>query len=159
MTIKICCVGKLKESFFIEGCAEYVKRLSRYCDVRVIEVADEKAPESLSDAEARQMREKEGTRLLSAIQPKDHVVALTIDGKRYSSEGFAAHMENLETSGTRTVVFAIGGSTGLADPVLKRADETMSLSDLTMPHRIARLVLLEQIYRSYKIRRNEAYHK
>lgn len=159
MTIKICCVGKLKESFFIEGCAEFTKRLSRYCELRVCEVADEKAPETLSAAEMRQVREREGTRLLSVIDPKDHVIAMTIDGKRYSSEHFAAHMEDLEMNGVRTIDFVIGGSTGLSDPVIRRADETMSLSDLTMPHRIARLVLLEQIYRSYKIRRNEAYHK
>lgn len=157
--IKICCVGKLKESFFIEGCAEYVKRLSRYCEIRVLEVADEKAPETLSAAEARQVRDREGARLLSVIDPKDRVIALTIDGKRYSSERFAQHMEELESGGIRTVAFVIGGSTGLSDAVLKRADETMSLSDLTMPHRIARLVLLEQIYRSFKIRRHEAYHK
>ena len=159
MLIRICCVGKLKESFFIEGCAEYVKRLSRYCDIRVCEVADEKAPETLSAAEERQVREKEGARLLSVIEPKDHVIALAINGKRYTSERFAAHMEDLETNGARAVAFVIGGSTGLSDSVLKRADENMSLSDLTMPHRIARLVLLEQVYRSYKIRRNEAYHK
>ncbi len=159
MTIKICCVGKLKESFFIEGCAEFAKRLSRYCELRVCEVADEKAPETLSAAEMRQVREREGCRLLSVIDPKDHVIAMTIDGKRYSSERFASHMEDLEANGVRTIDFVIGGSTGLSDAVISRADETMSLSDLTMPHRIARLVLLEQIYRSYKIRRNETYHK
>ena len=159
MMIKICCVGKLKESFFIESCAEFAKRLSRYCELRVCEVADEKAPESLSAGETRLVREKEGNRLLSVIDPKDHVIAMTIDGKRYSSERFAAHMEDLEANGVRTIDFVIGGSTGLSDPVIRRADETMSLSDLTMPHRIARLVLLEQIYRSYKIRRNETYHK
>ncbi len=159
MMIKICCVGKLKDSFFVEGCAEYIKRLSRYCELRVCEVADEKAPETLSAAETRLVREKEGNRLLTVIEPKDHVIAMTIDGKRYSSERFAKHMEDMEANGVRTIAFAIGGSTGLSDAVIRRADETMSLSDLTMPHRIARLVLLEQIYRSYKIRRNEAYHK
>ncbi len=159
MMIKICCVGKLKESFFVEGCAEFVKRLSRFCEIRICEVADEKAPETLSAAEMRQVREKEGTRLLSVIDPRDHVIAMAIEGKRYSSERFAARMEELERKGVRTIAFVIGGSTGLSESVMKRADETMSLSDLTMPHRIARLVLLEQIYRSYKIRKNEAYHK
>ncbi len=159
MTVKICCVGKLKELFFVDACAEFVKRLSRYCTVKICEVADEKAPETLSPAEEEQVRQREGERLLSAIDPKDTVIALAIGGRRYTSEAFAAHLETLEDRGARTLAFVIGGSLGLSQKVLARADETLSLSDMTFPHRIARLVLLEQIYRAYKIRRKEAYHK
>lgn len=159
MTIKICCVGKLKDAFYAEGCAEYQKRLSRFCTVRVVEVADEKAPETLSAAEAEKVKAREGERLLGAIDPKDIVIALTIGGRRYTSEAFSAHLEALETGGAKSVAFVIGGSLGLSEAVLRRANETLSLSDLTLPHRLARLVLSEQLFRAYKIRRNEAYHK
>ncbi|MBR0082249.1 MAG: 23S rRNA (pseudouridine(1915)-N(3))-methyltransferase RlmH [Clostridia bacterium] len=159
MTVKLCCVGKLKESYFIEACAEYQKRLGRFCTLKIAEVADERAPETLSAAEEAQVKAREGERLLGAIDPKDYVIALAIGGKRYTSESFAAHLESLETRGTRSVAFVIGGSLGLGDAVLRRADETLSLSDMTLPHRIARLVLLEQLFRAYKIRRGEAYHK
>lgn len=159
MTIKICCVGKLKETFFADACAEYAKRLSRYCTVKVLEAADEKAPATLSAAEEEQVKAREGERLLAFIDPKDTVIALTIGGKRYSSETFAAHLQKLEEEGARSVAFLIGGSLGLGRTVLQRADETLSLSDMTLPHRIARLVLLEQIFRSFKIRHGETYHK
>lgn len=159
MNIKICCVGKLKERYFTDACDEYRKRLSRFCTLTVAEVADEKAPETLSRAEEEQVKAREGERLLAAIDPRDYVIALAVGGKRYTSEALAARMEALETRGARTLAFVIGGSIGLSDAVLKRADETLSLSDLTLPHRIARLVLLEQLYRTYKIRRGEAYHK
>lgn len=159
MTIKICCVGKLKEAYFIDACAEFQKRLGRFCTLKVVEVADERAPDSLSPAEEAQVKSREGERLLAAIDPKDVVIALAIGGRRYTSEAFAAHLESLETRGARTVAFVIGGSLGLGDAVLRRADETLSLSDMTLPHRIARLVLLEQLFRAYKIRRKETYHK
>lgn len=159
MTIKICCVGKLKEAYFIDACAEFQKRLGRFCTLKVVEVADERAPDSLSLAEEAQVKSREGERLLAAIDPKDVVIALAIGGRRYTSEAFAAHLESLETRGARTVAFVIGGSLGLGDAVLRRADETLSLSDMTLPHRIARLVLLEQLFRAYKIRRKETYHK
>ena len=159
MTIKIVCIGKLKERFYIEGCEEYCKRLSRFCTVKILESSDEKAPEELSAAEEEKVKQKEGERLLSSIDPKDRVIALTIGGKRYTSESFAKHLEQLEDGGTRSIAFVIGGSLGLSKEVLARADETLSLSDMTLPHRLARLVLLEQLFRTYKIRRNEAYHK
>lgn len=159
MTIKICCVGKLKEAYFIDACAEFQKRLGRFCTLKVAEVADERAPDSLSAAEEAQVKSREGERLLAAIDPKDVVIALAIGGRRYTSEAFAAHLESLETRGARTIAFVIGGSLGLGDAVLRRADETLSLSDMTLPHRIARLVLLEQLFRAYKIRRKETYHK
>mgnify|MGYP000847486248 CR=1 FL=1 len=159
MNIKLCCVGKLKESFFVDACAEYQKRLARYCTLQVYEVADEKAPESLHPADEARVKEKEGARLLATLDPKDVVVALAIGGKTYTSEAFAKRLGDWEDGGTRTVAFVIGGSLGLSPAVLARADETLSLSAMTLPHRIARLVLLEQLFRGYKIRRNETYHK
>lgn len=158
MHIHLCCVGKLKERFYEEGCGEYVKRLGRYCRLTLTEVADEKAPEELSLKEQMQVKEREGKRILSAIGPKEHVIALAIGGKKYTSEKMAERIGVLESQG-KEVCFVIGGSLGLSEEVLRRADETLSLSDLTLPHRLARLVLLEQLYRCFKILHHEAYHK
>ena len=158
MNIHLCCVGKLKERFFTEGCAEYAKRLTRYCRCRETEVPDEKAPEELSLREQAQVREKEGRRLLAAIGPREYVIALAIGGKTYTSEALAAHLEELEGRG-REVCFVIGGSLGLSESVLKRADRKVSFSRLTFPHQLMRVILLEQIYRSYRIIKGEPYHK
>lgn len=158
MHIHLCCVGKLKERFYEEGCGEYVKRLSRYCRLTVTEVADEKAPEELSLKEQVQVKEREGKRILSAVGPREHVIALAIGGKKYTSEKMAERIGALESQG-KEVCLIIGGSLGLSEEVLLRADETLSLSDLTLPHRLARLVLLEQLYRCFKILHHEAYHK
>ncbi len=158
MHIHLCCVGKLKERFYEEGCGEYIKRLSRYCRLSVTEVADEKAPEELSLKEQVQVKEREGKRLLSAMGPKEHVIALAIGGKKYTSEKMAERIGTLESQG-KEVCLVIGGSLGLSEEVLRRADETLSLSDLTLPHHLARLVLLEQLYRCFKILHHEAYHK
>ncbi len=158
MHIHLCCVGKLKERFYEEGCGEYSKRLSRYCRLTITEAADEKAPEELSLKEQVQVKEREGKRILSAIGPKEHVIALAIGGKKYTSEKMAERIGVLESQG-KEVCFVIGGSLGLSEEVLRRADETLSLSDLTLPHRLARLVLLEQLYRCFKILHHEAYHK
>lgn len=158
MNIHLCCVGKLKERFYEEGCGEYIKRLGRYCRLTVTEVADEKAPEELSQKEQVQVKEKEGKRLLSAIGAKEHVIALAIGGKKYTSEKMAERIGTLESQG-KEVCLVIGGSLGLSNEVLSRANETLSLSDLTLPHRLARLVLLEQLYRCFKILHHEAYHK
>ena len=158
MNVTILTVGKLKERFFEEGCAEYAKRLARYCVLRVREAADEKAPESLSPAQEEQVKDREGKRLLSLLDPRDHVIALTVTGKTYTSEGLAERMGALRDQG-RNVSFLIGGSLGLSQEAVSRADEELSLSKLTLPHRLARLVLLEQLYRSFKILNHETYHK
>jgi 23S rRNA (pseudouridine1915-N3)-methyltransferase len=158
MNVTILTVGKLKERFFEEGCAEYAKRLARYCVLRVREAADEKAPESLSPAQEEQVKDREGKRLLSLLDPRDHVIALTVTGKAYTSEGLAERMGALRDQG-RNVSFLIGGSLGLSQEAVSRADEELSLSKLTLPHRLARLVLLEQLYRSFKILNHETYHK
>ena len=158
MNVTILAVGKLKERFFEEGCAEYAKRLARYCILRVREAADEKAPESLSPAQEEQVKDREGKRLLSLLDPRDHVIALTVTGKAYTSEELAERMGALRDQG-RNVSFLIGGSLGLSQEAVNRADEELSLSKLTLPHRLARLVLLEQLYRSFKILNHETYHK
>ena len=159
MNVKIACVGKLKERYFTDAAAEYQKRLSRYLSLTVAEVADEKAPETLSAADAQRALFREGERLLAAIVPDEYVLALAVDGREYSSEAFAGRLFGLFDAGKRTVTFVIGGSLGLSPSVLARADETLSLGKMTYPHRIARILLLEQLYRACKIHRGEAYHK
>ncbi len=158
MNVTILAVGKLKDRFFEEGCGEYQKRLSRYCSLSVREAADEKAPEALSPAQEMQVKEREGKRLLSLLDPRDHVIALTVTGKAYTSEGLAERIGALRDRG-KNVTFLIGGSLGLSPEAVDRADEELSLSKLTLPHRLARLVLLEQLYRSFKILNHETYHK
>ena len=158
MNVTILAVGKLKDRFFEEGCGEYEKRLARYCTLSVREAADEKAPETLSPAQEIQVKEREGKRLLSLLDPKDHVIALTVTGRAYTSEGLAERIGTLRDQG-RNVSFFIGGSLGLSGEAIARADEELSLSKLTLPHRLARLVLLEQLYRSFKILNHETYHK
>ncbi len=159
MNIRILCVGKLKDKFYIEAAAEYSKRLGRYCQIEICEAPDEKTPDSYSDAEARQAMDKEGERLLARIRPGEHVIALCIDGKRMDSVKFSERLTALFDDGRQTVDFVIGGSLGLSQAVLARADERMSMSDMTFPHRLARVMLLEQIYRAFKIRAGETYHK
>ena len=158
MNVRILCVGKLKESYFEDACAEFQKRLSRFCALELVEVADEKAPESLHPKDELLVLDREGKRLLKAIGPKDFVVALAIDGKQMRSEAFAAFLEEKELE-ARPLTFVIGGSLGLSPEIYARADMKLSFSAMTFPHRIARLLLLEQLYRGFKIRRNEAYHK
>ena len=158
MNITILAVGKLKDRFFEEGCAEYSRRLGRYCALTLREAADEKAPEDLSPAQEQQVKEKEGKRLLGMLDPKDHVIALTVTGKAYTSEALAERIGQLRDRG-KNVTFLIGGSLGLSKETVDRADEELSLSKLTLPHRLARLVLLEQLYRSFKILNHETYHK
>jgi len=158
MKIRICCVGKLKESYFTDACAEFQKRLSRFCELEIVEVADEKAPESLHPADEALVKGKEGKRILKAIGAKDFVVALAIDGKQLTSEAFADFLSAREVE-ARPLSFVIGGSLGLSDEVYARANAKLSFSKMTFPHRIARLLLLEQLYRGCKIRAHEAYHK
>jgi 23S rRNA (pseudouridine1915-N3)-methyltransferase len=159
MHIQIVSVGKLKESYLVQGIAEYVKRLGPYARVTLIEVSDEKAPEVLSAAEERQVVGREGERILSQIKDEAHVIALAIDGELWSSEDLAGHLDKLGTYGKSHVNFVIGGSLGLSDAVLKRADKRLSFGRLTYPHQLMRLILVEQIYRAFRINRGEPYHK
>ncbi|KXG08605.1 Ribosomal RNA large subunit methyltransferase H [Anoxybacillus sp. P3H1B] len=159
MNITVLSVGKLKEKYLKQGIEEYVKRLSGYAKMEIIEVADEKAPENLSDQEMKQIKEKEGERILAKISDDMHVIALAIDGKMKSSEEFAIHLDKLATYGTSKIAFVIGGSLGLSEKVMKRANESLSFSKMTFPHQLMRLILLEQIYRAFRINRGGPYHK
>ncbi len=159
MNISFVTVGKLKEKYLKQGMAEYVKRLSAYCKIDIIEVADEKAPEELSDAEMEMVKKKEGQRILSKISPDAYVIALAIEGKQYSSEEFASFLEKLATHGRSKIVFVIGGSLGLSGDVLKRADMRLSFSKMTFPHQLMRLILAEQVYRAFRIMKGQPYHK
>lgn len=159
MKITLLTVGKIKEKYFTSAIAEYSKRLSRYCKLEIIEVADEKTPDKASEALERQIKEKEGKRLLAYIKEDAYVIALAIQGKMLSSEELAKKIERLGVSGKSHIIFIIGGSLGLADEILKRADFLLSFSPMTFPHQLMRVVALEQIYRAYKINQNEPYHK
>ncbi|CAM4300369.1 23S rRNA (pseudouridine(1915)-N(3))-methyltransferase RlmH [Paenibacillus tarimensis] len=159
MHVQIAAVGKLKEKYLADGIAEYAKRLKPYIKFDVIEVPDEKAPETMSAAEEAQVREREGERLLAQIKPDAHVVALAIGGQLWSSEDLAAQLDKLGTYGSSHVVFVIGGSNGLGENVLKRAQQKLSFGRMTLPHQLMRLVLTEQVYRAVKINRGEPYHK
>jgi len=159
MFIQMISVGKLKEKYLIDGIAEYAKRLTPYLNFQMVEVADEKAPDSLSEAEVGIVKAREGERILAHIKSEAHVIALAIDGKLWSSEELAGEIDRLGTYGTSHVVFVIGGSHGLSDDVMRRAQQRMSFGRMTLPHQLMRLVLVEQIYRAVKINRGEPYHK
>ncbi len=159
MQFKVCCVGKLKDAFYVDGCAEYARRLSRFGKVTIAEVPDEKIPDPVSPAEEDRIQDREAERLLAKLLPSDYVIALCTDGKRMTSEQFAAHLQGLADSGRGCAAFLIGGSIGLGRQALERADERLSLSDMTMPHRLCRLFLLEQLFRACKINAGERYHK
>ncbi|TKD67685.1 23S rRNA (pseudouridine(1915)-N(3))-methyltransferase RlmH [Pseudalkalibacillus hwajinpoensis] len=159
MNISIVTVGKLKEKYLKQGIAEYTKRLGPFAKIEVIEVADEKAPENLSETEMTQVKKAEGDRILSKISSDAHVIALAINGKMKTSEQLAHDLDQLATYGKSKVAFVIGGSLGLSEDVLKRANDTLSFSKMTFPHQLMRLVLVEQVYRAFKINRGEPYHK
>ncbi|WZY01873.1 23S rRNA (pseudouridine(1915)-N(3))-methyltransferase RlmH [Bacillus sp. FSL W7-1360] len=159
MDITVLAVGKLKDKYLRVGIEEYKKRLGAYAKIREMEVSDEKAPEHLSQAEMVQVKEKEGVRLLANIAPDAYVIALAIEGKMKTSEQLAENMSKLALHGKSKMVFLIGGSLGLSDACLQRADEQLSFSKLTFPHQLMRLMLLEQVYRSFRIMRGEPYHK
>lgn len=159
MNISIITVGKLKEKYLKQGIDEYLKRLSAYAKIEIIEVPDEKAPEELSETEMLQVKQKEGERILSKIHPDAHVIALAIEGKMKTSEELADGLDKLATYGKSKIAFVIGGSLGLSSEVLQRANEKLSFSKMTFPHQLMRLILVEQVYRAYRILRGEPYHK
>lgn len=159
MNIDIVCVGRIKERYLTDAIAEYSKRLSRYCKLNIIEVADEKTPEHASAGVERQIRAKEGERIAKHLKDGAFVTALAIDGQMLSSEGLAAKVSQLGVQGVSHIQLVIGGSIGLDEAVLKRADYKLSFSKMTFPHQLMRVILLEQIYRAYKINAGEPYHK
>ncbi|MBF7015892.1 23S rRNA (pseudouridine(1915)-N(3))-methyltransferase RlmH [Staphylococcus durrellii] len=159
MKITILTIGKLKEKYWKQAIAEYEKRLGAYTKIEIIEVADEKAPENMSDKEIEQVKAKEGQRLLSKIKDQATVITLEIKGNMLTSEGLAKEIERRMTQGQSDFVFIIGGSHGLHQDVLNRSNYSLSFSKMTFPHQMMRVVLIEQVYRAFKIMRGEAYHK
>lgn len=153
-------VGKIKEKYFADAIREYSKRLSRYCKLEIRELPDEKTPDGAGAALEQQIKEKEGERILSQIKDEGaYVIALAIQGQSLSSEKLAAKIQHLGVSGTSHIIFIIGGSLGLDERVLQRADYWLSFSAMTFPHQLMRVILLEQIYRGFRIINHEPYHK
>ena len=159
MKITILCEGKIKEKFYRDAIAEYEKRLSRYCKLEIVEVADEKTPDNASDLVEKQIKEKEAGRMEKYLQGDAYVIALAIEGKQVDSVELSKKVEQLGVSGVSHIIFVIGGSLGMSDVILKRADYLLSFSKMTFPHQLMRVILLEQVYRSYRIINHEPYHK
>ena len=159
MDIQIIAVGKIKEPYLRQGIQEYTKRLTPYCKLSIIELHDEKAPERLSSEQQNNIKHKEAERIVRAQRPGAFTIALAIQGKSYTSESFAQTVDKLGINGTSSIDFIIGGSLGLDESILSSADLLLSFSSFTFPHQLMRLILLEQIYRAYKIMHGEPYHK
>lgn len=159
MEIRILSVGKIKEKYLNDGIGEYAKRLSRYCKLTFLQVPDEKTPDKASDALNTQIRETEGERLMKHIREQDYVIALAIEGKMLDSVELSQMIGRLGVEGKSSVAFVIGGSLGLSEKVLQRADYKLSFSRMTFPHQLMQMILLEQIYRGYRILNHEPYHK
>lgn len=159
MDITVICIGKLKEKYWTDAVSEYSRRLKRFCDLNIIQLKEARLPLRAGKAEEDAVRESEGEEILSKIKDGMYVIALEIGGNRLSSEGLAARMKDLLLSGRAKIAFIIGGSLGLSHKVSERADYSLSFSDMTFPHQMMRVILLEQIYRSFKINHHETYHK
>lgn len=159
MNIQIISVGKVREKYLKLGIAEFEKRLQHYCKLKLTEVPDEQAPENLSDKDLENVKNREGERILKHIKETSYVIALDIQGIQMSSEQFSKAVAGLSYQGKNQVTFVIGGSNGLSTDVLKRANEKLSFSNMTFPHQLMKLILLEQVYRGFKIQRREPYHK
>lgn len=159
MNIKIIAVGKIKEKYIKEGISEFSKRLSRYCSLDIVEVSDEKAPENLSKRQMEEVKKKEGEKILKKIPSSAYVISLVIDGKKLSSEDLAEKISNLMVNGNNDICFIIGGSLGLSEDIINRSDFKISFSKMTFPHQLMRLILLEQVYRGFRIMKGEPYHK
>jgi 23S rRNA (pseudouridine1915-N3)-methyltransferase len=159
MKIRVICVGKIKENFYTDAVEEYSKRLSRYCRLEIVELPDEKTPDNASDTLNAQIKEKEGKRILGSLSDSDYVCALAIEGKMLDSVELSQFIDRLGVEGKSSIAFVIGGSLGLSGEVLSRADMKLSFSKMTFPHQLMRVILLEQVYRAYRIMKNEPYHK
>ncbi len=159
MKITVITVGKIKEKYLKDAIAEYSKRLSKYCKLEIIEVADEKTPDNASDVVEDSIRSKEAERILKYVKDDAYVITLEIGGKQLSSEELADKIDKLGVQGTSHIIFIIGGSIGLGKEVLNKSNYALSFSKMTFPHQLMRVILLEQVYRSYRIISNEPYHK
>lgn len=158
-SVTILCIGKLKETYLTDGCAEYLKRLGAYCKARVVELPESRLPDQPSPRQIQQALEEEGKELLAKIPAGAWVAALCIEGRQVSSPGLAGLIEEAGLQGRSSLVFVIGGSWGLSDEVKRRAQLRLSLSEMTFPHQLARMLLLEQLYRAYSILHHGKYHK
>lgn len=159
MKITVITVGKIKEKYLKDAIAEYSKRLSKYCKLEIIEVADEKTPDNASEVVEDSIRSKEAERILKYVKDDAYVITLEIGGKQLSSDELADKIDKLGIQGTSHIIFIIGGSIGLGKEVLNRSNYALSFSKMTFPHQLMRVILLEQVYRSYRIISNEPYHK
>lgn len=159
MNIDIVCVGKIKEKYLVEAISEYSKRLQRYCSLNIYEVQDEKTPDNASQTVNEKIKEAEAAKLKKYLKDDAFIVSLEINGKQLSSEELAEKISSLGTYGTSNIQFVIGGSLGLHNSITSMADYHLSFSKMTFPHQLMRVILLEQIYRSYRINSNEPYHK
>lgn len=159
MNITVITVGKIKEKYILGGIKEFEKRLSKYCKLKMIEVPDQKAPENLSEAEMEEVKRKEGEKILSKLPNGTYLIALAIEGKQLSSEELSKTIDKLGVEGNSNITFVIGGSLGLHEDVLRRSNMKLSFSKMTFPHQLMKLILLEQVYRSFRISRGEPYHK
>ena len=159
MNINIICIGKIKETYLQEGIKEYTKRISKYADIKIIELADEPIPNNPSEKEIKQIKKKEADKIANYVSPRDFVCVLDLNGKHFSSEEFAQQISAITVSGYSTLDFIIGGSLGLDKELVSNSNIKLSFSKLTFPHQLFRLILCEQIFRAYKILNNETYHK
>lgn len=159
MKITVITVGKIKEKYLKDAIAEYTKRLSKYCKLEIVEVADEKTPDHVSETVEDAIRAKEAERILKYVKDDAHIITLEIQGKQLTSEELAEKIEKLGVQGTSHIIFIIGGSIGIGEEVLQKSNFALSFSKMTFPHQLMRVILLEQIYRSYRIISGEPYHK
>ncbi len=159
MKITILCVGKIKEKFLNDAISEYLKRLKRFADVKIFEVNDEKIPDNASEAQKKEVLKCEGQKLLRYISKNDYVISLCVEGSERSSEDFAKMISDITLGGNSSIVFVIGGSLGLYNEIKAESRDKLSFSKMTFPHQLMRVILLEQVYRAFKINNNEEYHK
>ena len=159
MKIRIIAIGKVKETYLKEGIIEYLNRIKPYCTIEIVEVNDESVSDNPKDAEITKVKDVEGERVLKLLKPNDYLIGLDLNKKQYTSPEFAKYLENKFVQGGSSIAFVIGGSYGLSDALKSRCNDSISLSNMTFLHQMTRLILLEQIYRAFKINRNETYHK
>ena len=159
MKIKIFAIGKIKEAYLKEGINEYLNRIKPYCSIEIVEVNDESVSDNPKEAEITKVKDIEGDRVLKLLKPNDYLIGLDLNKKQYTSPEFAKYLENKFVQGGSSISFVIGGSYGLCDALKARCNDSISLSNMTFLHQMTRLILLEQIYRAFKINRNETYHK
>lgn len=158
LNVNIVCVGKLKEGYLKGAVDEYSKRLSKYCNLNFIEIADEKLPNKINNSIIDEIKDKEGNKILNAIKKDSYVIALDLHGKQFTSEEFSEKIENITVRGFSSITFIIGGTLGIMDEILNKSNELICFSKMTFPHQLIRVFLLEQLFRAFKISNNETYH-